>query len=118
MRIDLIEGGFCIIMVKDIKDSNFKESVVTGVVMVDFWAPWCAPCRMLSPILEEVQEEMQDSVQILKVNVDENPATANEYGIVSIPTILVFKDGNMVERITGMNSKENYKNTINKLVAE
>ena len=94
--------------VQEITDQDFKEKVSSGVVMVDFWAPWCAPCRAIAPILDELSKEMPD-VNILKMNVDENPSIASEFGITSIPTLLVFQNGNMVERTMGAANKETYK---------
>ena len=80
-------------LVEEITEDKFKTSVSQGLVMIDFWAPWCAPCRMIAPILEELQEEMGDKAKIVKLNVDENPAVATEYGVTSIPTLLIFKAG-------------------------
>ena len=103
--------------VKEITDADFSETVNDGVVMVDFWAPWCAPCRMVAPVLDELQGEMQDQVSIVKLNVDENPETAGKYGITSIPTLLVFKDGEMVDRTVGAGPKDHYKNLLSKHIA-
>ncbi len=99
--------------VQEITDQDFKEKVSSGVVMVDFWAPWCAPCRAIAPILDELSKEMPD-VNILKMNVDENPSIASEFGITSIPTLLVFQNGNMVERTMGAANKETYKGMLEK----
>jgi thioredoxin 1 len=88
-------------------DSNFKDEISTGLVLVDFWAPWCGPCRMLSPIIEEVAKEIEN-VKVGKLNVDENPQTAQEYQIMSIPNVILFKDGEPVEALVGLRPKEAY----------
>ncbi len=97
---------------ENITDENFDQITSEGVVLVDFWAPWCAPCRMVAPILEELQEEMGDSARIVKLNVDENPESAMKHQTTSIPTVIVFKDGSMVDRIVGAANKERYKSML------
>ena len=86
--------------VTDINDDNFVAETNSGVTITDFWATWCGPCRMQSPVVETVSEKM-DNVKFTKMDVDENPATAQEFGIMAIPTLLVKKDGEVVERLTG-----------------
>jgi len=89
-------------------DATFATQVLQAKkpVLVDFWAPWCGPCRMQGPIVEEVAKEMGESAVVGKLNVDENPATAGQYGIMSIPTILIFSEGKPVAQFVGVQSKE------------
>lgn len=101
-------------MLSAITDQNFTEEVSEGLVMVDFWAPWCGPCRMQTPILEQMSEDYIDQVKFTKVNVDENPATSQQYGIMSIPNMLLLKDGEVVENIIGVHQKEQLKQIISK----
>jgi thioredoxin 1 len=90
-----------------VTDGNFSETVEGSATafLVDFWAPWCGPCRMMEPVLNEVAVEY-DAVTVGKLNVDENPATATRFDILSIPTLLVFKDGQVVKKIVGARSKK------------
>jgi thioredoxin 1 len=92
-------------------DSNFKDEISSGLVLVDFWAPWCGPCRMLSPIIEEVAKEVE-GVKVAKMNVDENPTTAQAFQIMSIPSVMLFKDGEVVETLIGLRPKESYLEAI------
>lgn len=88
-------------------DSFAREVLVTDIsVLVDCWAPWCGPCRQLAPIIEELASDYANGVKVAKLNVDENPATASQYGIRSIPTMLLFKDGKLVQRLVGALPKE------------
>lgn len=97
-----------------VTDSDFKKSVLegNGLILVDFWAAWCMPCLMLSPIIEEVANEMKDIVTVYKLNVDENPNTAAEYKVMSIPTVILFKGGQAVETFIGVQPKSVYERAI------
>lgn len=101
---------------KDIKDTLFKGEVLDSsiTVVVDFWAPWCGPCKMVAPIMEELDKQYQEKVKFVKINVDENPNALREYGISSIPTVMVFKDGNPVESIVGFRPKNDFEVVIDK----
>lgn len=98
-------------MEKVLTDSNFKDEIASGLVLVDFWAPWCAPCRMLGPVIEEVANEVE-GVTVGKLNVDENPMVAGQFQIMSIPTVMLFKDGQPVETLIGLRPKEAYLQAI------
>ncbi len=99
-------------------DKNFKEEVLKAKipVLVDFWAPWCAPCQMQGPIIEEVVKEFETKIKVGKLNVDENREIAGQYQIMSIPTLIIFKDGKVVEQMTGVQSKEVLVDKINSLL--
>ena len=88
--------------VVDLNEANYDETVKSGVVLVDFWAPWCGPCKMMGPILEKVAAAVGDKAVISKVNVDEAPNLAARYGIRSIPTLILFKDGEAVQQYVGI----------------
>ena len=87
-------------------DANFQDEIKDGVVLVDFWAAWCGPCKMIAPVLEELATELEGKAKIVKVNVDENQGTASRYQIMSIPSLLLFKDGELVEKTMGFQPKE------------
>src|ERR687885_1104129 len=91
-----------------VSDTTFESEVLkaTGPVVVDFWAEWCGPCRMIAPALEEISGALDGKVKIVKLNVDENPATASKYGIMSIPTLMLFKNGELASRQVGAAPKQ------------
>ena len=101
----------------ELTGANFKETLSEGVSLVDFWAPWCGPCRMIAPVIEELAEDFDGKAQICKVNTDEEQDIAGQFGIRSIPTIMFFKDGEMVDQIVGAQSKEALAEKINALLA-
>ena len=92
--------------VKEINDSEFATFTGEGLVLVDFWAPWCGPCKMMGPILEEVAKKVTSYTKVGKINVDENTAAASQFGVQSIPTLIIFKDGNEVDRAVGVCAEE------------
>ena len=104
--------------VKDVSDNSFEADVLKSErpVLVDFWAQWCAPCRMLAPTVEAVAEKYAESASVVKLNVDDNPAISQRYGIKGIPTLILFKNGKEEERVVGATSKEAISRMIDKHV--
>ena len=97
-----------------VSDSEFESSVLQGdkPALIDFWAEWCQPCKMLAPTVEEIAGEYEDKIMVGKLNVDDNPATATKYGIRGIPTLLLFKGGQVVQQLVGVKSKAEIKKII------
>jgi thioredoxin 1 len=96
-----------------ITDADFKDTIKKySKIVVDCWAPWCGPCRMVTPVIDELAKEMQGQIVFGKLNVDENPMTSTNFQIMSIPTLLVFKDGTLVDRLVGAYPKEELKKKI------
>ena len=101
-----------------VTDSNFNDEVVNSQtpVLIDFWAEWCGPCRMIGPVVEELAQEFEGKIKVGKVNVDENQKTAAQFGIRSIPTLLLFKGGTLVNQMVGAQPKKKLVEAINKIL--
>lgn len=99
-----------------VSDQNFTTETGAGVVLADFWAPWCGPCKMIAPVLEELDSEMGEKVKVVKLDVDENPETSRKYGVMSIPTLLIMKNGEVVDKVVGFQPKEALVETLSKHV--
>jgi thioredoxin 1 len=104
--------------IKEIDDSNFEDEVLKSdmPVLVDFWAPWCGPCKAIAPIIDELAKNFSGKLKFTKFNVDESPLTPGRYGIRAIPTLIFFKDGQVSEQITGMVAKAKLQESINKVM--
>jgi len=105
-------------MVMEIDDNGFDNEVLQSdkPVLVDFWAPWCGPCKAIGPVIEDLAGTFGEKIKFAKCNVDNNPVTPGKYGIKAIPTLIFFKDGNVVEQITGMVAKSKLEETINSIL--
>ncbi len=100
--------------VKTLTDANFSDGVKSGVVRVDFWATWCAPCRRIAPIVDQLAEEFTGRLTVAKVDLDEHPMTPSKFMVRGIPTLLLFKDGNLKETVVGLETKDRLTQIINK----
>ncbi|NRA09507.1 MAG: thioredoxin [Myxococcales bacterium] len=105
--------------VSEVTDQSFQREVLEAgkPAIIDFWAEWCGPCRQIAPIIKELAGEYGDQVKIVKMDIDSNPATPGQYGVRAIPTILAFKDGQVVEQITGARPKSDFENMVKGLLA-
>ncbi len=105
-------------MVIEFKDDSFQKDVLEhkGLVLVDFWAPWCGPCQIMGPIINEFADDNKNKAKVGKLNIDDNPEMASKYGVQSIPTIIFFKDGKIAEQIMGVQPKEVLQEKIDSLV--
>lgn len=103
-------------MTEPVTDSQFKDVVLESPipVLVDFWAPWCGPCRMVAPVVDEIAQQYDGKVKVVKLNTDENPAVASQYGIRSIPTLMIFKGGQRVDMVVGAVPKTTLASTLEK----
>jgi thioredoxin 1 len=99
-------------MAVEITDGNFDETTKSGVTLIDFWAPWCGPCHMQGPIIDKLAETYEGKATVGKLNVDDNQATAAKYGVMSIPTVILFKDGEKVKQFVGVQGEAALKSAI------
>nr|YP_010197971.1 thioredoxin [Gracilaria multipartita]UAD86387.1 thioredoxin [Gracilaria multipartita] len=104
--------------VPQVIDASFNEEVIKSScpVLVDFWAPWCGPCRIVAPVIDQIANEYQDKLKVVTLNTDENPSTTTEYGIRSIPTLMIFVEGQRVDTVIGAIPKSTLATTLNKYI--
>lgn len=104
----------------EITDANYDDEVANCdlPVVLDLWAPWCGPCRMVAPVMEDLAEQYEGKVKVCKLNVDENPATAGRFGVNAIPTVLLIQDGDEVNRFVGVQPKDSYQKAIDDLIED
>ncbi|MBO0962153.1 thioredoxin [Neobacillus sp. MM2021_6] len=98
----------------NVTDQTFTAETTNGIVLADFFATWCGPCKIIAPVLEELDQDMGNRVKIVKIDVDQNQETTNKFGIMSIPTLLVMKDGKLVDTLVGLQSKETLEEALNR----
>ncbi|MDD2444842.1 MAG: thioredoxin [Candidatus Nanoarchaeia archaeon] len=103
-------------VVKNLTNENFEIQVSNGITVVDFWAPWCGPCQMMAPVFEDLSNEFKDKINFAKVNVDENRNLSMQYNIQGIPTLLIFKEGELIDQITGFSDKSKLREKFNYLI--
>jgi len=105
--------------VTELSDSDFQSEVLQAAepVLVDFWAPWCGPCRMIAPVVEELATENAGSLKVAKVNIDNSPNIATRYGVSSIPTLMIFKDGEVVDRFVGVQPKSRLQDAVDQAIS-
>lgn len=103
-------------VVKNLTNENFEIQVFNGITVVDFWAPWCGPCQMMAPVFEDLSNEFKDKINFAKVNVDENRNLSMQYNIQGIPTLLIFKEGELIDQITGFSDKSKLREKFNYLI--
>jgi thioredoxin 1 len=107
-----VKGGSMSDLVKHITDADFEAAVAAGTTLIDFWAPWCGPCKAIAPILDELAGEYEGRLQVAKINIDENQDIAGRFGVMSIPTLILFKDGQKVTQKVGGAAKAALKEFI------
>ncbi|XIF20392.1 MAG: thioredoxin [Acetilactobacillus jinshanensis] len=103
-------------MVSETTDKTFDQDTAKGVTLTDFWATWCGPCKMQSPVVDQLSNEMGDKVKFNKMDVDKNPETPQKFGIMSIPTLIIKKNGKVVDSVVGYHSKDQLKQILNKYI--
>ncbi|MCL2588457.1 MAG: thioredoxin [Oscillospiraceae bacterium] len=101
-------------MAKDLTRENFDETIAEGVSLVDFWADWCGPCKMLGPVIEELYQKTEGQYKICKVNIDQEEELTSRYGVMSIPTVILFKDGKELDKRIGVHPIEEFENMLEK----